>query len=208
MPLPGLTLPFSFPPFVSTEHGAQHDDQYAVVNMRTGHSRKRRAYLFSPVTFNVALDLSQEQAQEFHNWYEGPLKAAGELFSAQVQAFGPGLLWYAVSFVEPYTITPSITGRWRVTAKLLSYTVGTADGPDFAALEAAFDLPLNGSAALTVVPQLAVEYGLAIEGISTLDAIDFSLAFEEGGIVYMLIESGDFLLTEDGNKIVLGYGTI
>lgn len=201
MALPGLKLPSGFPPFLSTEHSVAFDDEYASIPMRSGHRRKRHVYTFTPKVFSVALDLSQAQAVQFHEWFEGPLRAGQELFSAQYAYFGPGLRWYTSQFVEPYTITPDVTGRWRVVAKLRVLDAGSTTGPVVSNLSVDFLLTLGSGGSLTVQPRLEVDFLVALETLSGLDVVEFMIALAAEA------ESGLFLLQEDGSQLLLEDGS-
>lgn len=207
MPIPLLLFPSSLPRVLSTDHSVDLTSQYANTRMTTGHQRKRRAFTTAPKVFNIALDLSQEQATVFYDWFEGPLRAGYEEFAIELSTFGPDLiLWYGARFLEPYTATPDVTGRWRISAKLLVTEAGQEDGPDSSALEAAYGLAFGGSATLTVQPALQASYAVRFEGLELLAAVNYGIAFWESDpepIEFLLQEDDFALLTEDNFNLLL-----
>lgn len=148
MALPELTLPPGTPGFQAEGHAIELKPLYADTPMRTGHPRKRRLYTVVPRTVPVLLILTQDQMTAFHDWFEGPLAAGANTFSAQVARQGPGLLWWEARFVEPYTAEPMAGVYWRVTANLLLTGVGSPTAPYTPNMFAAVYVGLSGAASI------------------------------------------------------------
>ncbi len=150
MALPELTLPPSLPAYRVDGHNISLVDVYAETPMRTGHSRRRRIYTVAPRVVSVSLDLTLDQALAFHDWFEGPLAAGAQEFSAQVANQGPGLLWWRARFLEPYTAEANESGQaFWITAKLLLTGDGSSTGPYVANMASAVIVALSGTGVLT-----------------------------------------------------------
>lgn len=151
MALPELTLPDGTPAFCADEHEFELMPMYADVPMQTGHDRRRRAYTVVPRSINVKLDLTEAQAQAFFDWYEGPLEAGVQWFSARLANQGPGLKWWKARFVEAYQADADESGRstW-VKAKLLLVGESSDTGPYVAAMSSGVLISLFGEAELTI----------------------------------------------------------
>lgn len=196
--LPELTLPDGTPAFVAAGHTIDLTQMYADVAMRTGHDRRRRVYTTVPRMVNVALHLTAAQVLAFHQWFEGPLQAGAQWFSALVANQGPGLLWWKARFAEPYTADAGDGGgNFRVVAKLLLVGDGSANAPYSANLSAASLTALSGAAVLTSPTTLASASVIALLpqltlSSSTVIVLETSMA--------LLRESGSPLLREDGSS--------
>ena len=150
MALPELTLPDGTPAFLAAGHAIELTPMYADVPMRTGHDRRRRVYTTVPRTVSVGLQVTAAQMLALHDWFEGPLQAGMQWFSAQVANQGPGLLWWKARFAEPYSAEAGEAGAsFRVTARLLLVGQGSVVGPYSPNLQAAALISLSGSAVLT-----------------------------------------------------------
>lgn len=187
MALPELTLPDGTPPFLAEGHAIELAPVYADVPMRTGHARRRRIYTTAPRTVQVALQLTAAQMLALHEWFEGPLEAGAQWFSAQVAKQGSGLLWWKARFVEPYEADagPSAV-LWRVTARLLLVGDGSASSPYMTAMSAAVTVALSGGAALTIPIALDATVTVALVPILVLaSAVEVALQVLPPGLPYI-----------------------
>ena len=171
MALPELLLPDGTPAFLADGHSIELTPMYADVPTRTGHGRRRRVFTVVPRIVSVGLQLTAAQMLAFHNWFEGPLQAGAQSFSAQVANQGPGLLWWQARFVEPYTAYAGEAGAsFRVRARLLLVGSGTAITPYTPAMNAATVIALVGSAVMTAPVNLAADSTMAMLPLSTISA--------------------------------------
>lgn len=171
MALPELLLPDGTPAFLADGHNIELTPMYADVPTRTGHGRRRRVFTVVPRIVSVGLQLTAAQMLAFHAWFEGPLQAGAQSFSAQVANQGPGLLWWQARFVEPYTADAGDAGAWfRVRARLLLVGSGTATAPYTPAMNAATVIALVGSAVMTAPINLAADSTVAMLLLSTIAA--------------------------------------
>ena len=200
MALPELTLPDGTPAFLAIGHAIELVDAYADSRMQTGHSRKQRIYTTVPRTVAVGLRLNKAQALAFHEWFEGPLQAGAQQFSAQVANQGPGLLWWAARFVEPYTAEAKPGGFHIVTARLLLTGDGTATPPYVPQMRASAQIALTGSAVLTVPASLQASVSIALRSVVVLRA---SVSIALIGREYRLRQDGSYRLRQDGSKRLL-----
>jgi hypothetical protein len=163
MALPELTLPPETPAFCAGGHAIEMGALYADIPMQTGHGRRRRVYTTVPRVVSVKLELTLAQALAFHEWFEGPLQAGAQEFSAQVANQGPGLLWWRARFTEPYTAEADEAGQsFWVTAKLLLAGTGSAIGPYTPDLQASALIALAGAAAVTSPIELGASVSIAL----------------------------------------------
>ena len=163
MALPELLLPDGTPAFLADGHGIDLSPLYADVSMHTGHDRRRRVYTVVPRVVSVGLQLTAAQMLALHNWFEGPLQAGAQWFSAQVANQGTGLLWWKARFAEPYTADAGEGGAsFRVTARLLLVGDGSVTAPYTPLMQAAVLVALSGSATLTAPINLAADTLIAL----------------------------------------------
>lgn len=163
MALPELTLPPGTPAFSAGGHSIALGPQYADIPMQTGHARRRRVYTTALRSVSVKLDLTLAQAQAFHEWFEGPLQAGVQDFSAQVANQGPGLLWWKARFAKPYTAEADESGQsFWVTADLVLSGIGSAIGPYTPYMSAAVHVALSGTAAITSPIELGAGVSIAL----------------------------------------------
>lgn len=171
MALPELTLPDGTPAFLADGHSIELTPMYADVPMRTGHDRRRRVYTTVPRMVNVGLQVTAAQMLALHNWFEGPLQAGVQWFSAQVANQGPGLLWWKARFAEPYTADAGeAAASFRVSAKLLLVGQGSTTGPYSPYLQASTQIAFSGSAVLTSPNNLSAATVIALLPAITLSA--------------------------------------
>lgn len=150
--MPEIVLPSGFPAWLIDGHESEMDDAYAHVPMRTGHHRLRRVYRQPPEVRSVSLLLREEQAADFHSWFESDLLAGERQFAARVANRGPGVVWYAARFVAPYEATPlHMAGGvgWRIDARLLLSGQPQAFAPVLTPMSAATIVGLSGRASGT-----------------------------------------------------------
>lgn len=167
MALPELTQPDGTPAFLAEGHTIELVPTYADVPVVTGHSRRRRVYTTTPRMVAVGLQLTAAQMLAWHLWFEGPLRAGTEWFSAQVANQGPGLLWWKARFLETYAAEAGEGGAsFKVSARLLLVGDGTATPPYVPQMQAAAQIALTGSVVLSV--PLALQASMAIALQSTL----------------------------------------
>ena len=202
MALPELTLPDGTPAFLADGHGIELMPLYADVAMRTGHDRRRRVYTTVPRIVSVGLQMTAAQMLAFHNWFEGPLQAGAQVFSAQVANQGPGLLWWRARFVEPYTADAGEAGAsFKVSARLLLTGDGSVAGPYTPFLQASALVPLTGSAVLTAPFDLAASSVVALLPATYIGAATVVALVTPTGPAggFELREDGSFELREDGS---------
>lgn len=168
--LPELTLPAGTPAFLADTHSIELTPMYADVQMRTGHDRRRRVYTTVPRVVTVALQLTADQMLAFHTWFEGPLQAGVQWFSAQMANQGPGLLWWKARFFEPYTADASDGGWFKVSAKLLLVCDGSTTGPYTPNMTAGAVVALSGTATLTAPAYLTADATIALLPTSYMSA--------------------------------------
>lgn len=205
MSLPELTLPDGTPAWLIAGHAIELTPLYADVPMRTGHERRRRVYTTVPRMVTVGLHLTAAQMLEFHQWFEGPMLAGAQRFSARVANQGPGLLWWSALFVEPYTTTAGPkAASWRVHAKLLLTGSGSVTGPYVSAMKAAVAIPLSGGAKIITTVTLSAAITVALQPNGAMRAAvrialvgpDLPPAYVGNG--FELREDGTYALREDG----------
>ena len=171
MALPELTQPDGTPAFLADGHAIELVDQYADTGVATGHDIRRRVYTTTPRLVSVGLQLTAAQMLAWHQWFEGPLQAGAQWFSAQLANQGPGLLWWKARFAEHYTAEAGeAAASFRVAARLLVVGDGSAIGPYVPAMQASVQIALSGSAALTVPADLAAAVTVALQSAVFLNA--------------------------------------
>ncbi len=200
MPLPELLLPDELPAFQADGHAIELVPQYADITMRTGHDRRRRLYTTTPRLVSVGLVLTEAQMLALHQWFEGPLQAGAQWFSAQVANQGPGALWWQARFAEPYAAESIPSGLFSVTARLLLVGAGQVAKPYTPNLAAAVQVELVGQATATAVPVLlAADVQVALlPGMFLAAAVRVALL----GRSLVLREDGSRVLREDGSFVV------
>lgn len=200
MPLPELLLPDELPAFRADGHAIELVPQYADVTMRTGHDRRRRVYTTAPRMVSVSLVLTEPQMLVLHQWFEGPLQAGAQWFSAEVANQGPGSLWWQARFVEPYAAESIPSGLFEVTAQLLLVGAGQAQRPYSPAMAAGVRVELAGQATAAAVPvQLAADVQVAlVQGLFLAAAVRVALL----GRSISLREDASRVLREDGSLVV------
>lgn len=177
MALPELTLPDGSPPFLADGQSIEITPIYADVPMRTGHDRRRRLYTTVPRVVNVGLFVAADQLLAFHNWYEGPLQAGLQWFSALLSNQGPGTLWWKARFAEPYTEEAIENGYHRITAKLLLVGDGSVSSPYSPNLLSSTLTQLSGSVVITSPLSLASSSVISLLPATYLSSASF-IAFK------------------------------
>lgn len=163
--LPSITPPPSLPPFLAKQHGQESLPLFATTTPQAGLSRRRQLFTPGvPRTLEFEWDLTQDRMTVLDAWFESILLAGEREFSVQVANLGPGLLWFAARFVEPYSAAADDASNWRVTGRLLLTGAGSIDAPPPAALVAAIQVALRGSAGLRVLKPLAAAVTVALTG--------------------------------------------
>lgn len=150
--LPLLQLPFSRV-FMREGFAVEVMPVFGDAPMTTGSARRRRTYLEAPRTLAASLELSLAETVLFNAWYEGPLKAGAEFFSAQVINDGPGLLWWKTRLIE-YTANYLGGQFWKVDTKLMIFGEGHLVGPETSALAGGVIFDLLGTATVTAIQAL------------------------------------------------------
>src|SRR5690349_11711205 len=100
--LPVILMPSGLPSWLIDGFAGSDDDAYGTVEMTTGHDRRRRLYRRPPIRRQVSLLLTELETLQFESWFENDLIAGERRFSARVRDMGPGDVWYAAQFVQPY----------------------------------------------------------------------------------------------------------
>lgn len=198
MALPELTQPDGTPAFLADGHTIELVPVYADIPAETGHDRRQRVYTVAPRMLDVGLQMTAAQMLAWADWYEGPLRAGEEWFSAPVANQGPGLLWWKARFIGSYTADSGDGGAsFRVSARLLLVGAGTATPPYVPQMRASVQIALTGSVVLTVPASLQASVSIALRSAVFLQASVsialFSRSFE-------LREDGSYELREDGSR--------
>lgn len=200
MALPELLLPDELPAFQADGHAIELVPEYADVTMRTGHDRRRRLYTTTPRLVSVGLVLTEAQMLALHQWFEGPLQAGAQWFSAEVANQGPGSLWWKARFAEPYAAESIPSGLFSVTARLLLVGAGQAAKPYTPAMAAAVRVELAGQVAASAIPlDLAATVQVALlPSLFLAAAVQVALL----GRSISLREDSSRVLREDGSLVV------
>lgn len=227
MALPQLRLPAGTPPFLRDTHELENISLYANTQMQTGAAIRRRMWISAPRYADVVLELSTSLMTAFDDCYENTLQAGTKNFSAPVQNQGPGLLWWACRFFEPYTVEYLGGDWWRVSAKLLQFGEGSLEPPEPTTLVGAVRVDLQATAALVVAQPISGSVVVALERNAVVTALSGHVAIALNYATYVpplptaaasgtstanavsiasefLRESGsvDKILREDGSKIL------
>lgn len=158
--LPPLTLPASSGAFRREGHTIEMLPLYGDAPMQTGSARRRRVYLATPRMVTVSLEVTQTGVREFAAWFEGPLRAGTNYFSAQVANQGPGLLWWKARVIaaqgqKPYQ-TDYLGGVWwKISMKLMLFGDGSTTGPASTALSGGVTFALTGTTVLSALQPLS-----------------------------------------------------
>jgi len=174
--LPPLTLPASIGAFLRDGHAIENMPMFGDAKMQTGVAKRRRVYLATPNIVDVSLEVTQTGVKDFQEWFDGPLAAGTNFFSAQVANQGPGLLWWKARFYSDGNSAPfqvEFLGGlwWRITAKLITFGEGSLTGPASSVLSGGviFDListtqltvlqPISGGVTFALLPVTAIAGG-------------------------------------------------
>jgi len=121
MALPTLVVPSTIPDWRMSPHDFTLPAPFAEIKFATGHSRKRRVALAPPRIVSVGLLLTEDQAQDFHAWFEEDAEAGALPFSARLLSDDGTRVWWRSIFVEPprWNAAPSTRGpMWSVSSTL------------------------------------------------------------------------------------------
>lgn len=162
--LPPILYPSTLPLFLAVPHDLNLLSAYAAVPRMSGHGRKRRMYAGNvPKLWSVALDLTNDQAALFFEWYENVLLAGQRQFSAQYANQGPGLRWWASQWVkESYKAQAIDGGGWMISGQLRLTGTGRTEGPPEQSLSVTIPVAVLGTAALAVEKPLAATVTVAV----------------------------------------------
>lgn len=168
--LPEILMPSGLPSWLIDGFSGSDDDAYGTVEMTTGHDRKRRLYRRPPIRRQVSLLLTELETLQFENWFENDLIAGERRFSARVRDMGPGDVWYAAQFVQPYEADYQHWAKgpekdhWRISAELILYGVGSDFGPEMTAFKAEVDVPLVASSRASAPATMKAEILVPLTG--------------------------------------------
>lgn len=131
-----------------------------------GEARMRPRYRRTHETVSVSWFFTQEQFDDFHEWYEDGIIVGSERFDLELQGRGAdpfGLIWYTAQFVGDYSFehTPQRL-YYRVTATLrLVDEIGAVRTP--LGLESLGEIAFTGAAEFAA-PALAALGSIAFSG--------------------------------------------
>lgn len=176
MPLPGILLPSSLPPFLIAGHTSQYGSPYADVPMGTGDARKRRVCTVLPQLVSASLLLERDDMASFQRWFRDTIRSGERRFTANVKEQGQGMLWYEAQFAQMYHASALHLGRWRVDCNLWLFGAGELEAPFTGLLATRIDWALSGVGVLRVPIQLRTRIDFELQpSISLRTRITFSL---------------------------------
>lgn len=202
MALPELMLPAGMPAFLANDHDLELAPLHAEVEMRTGHSLKRRVFTVADRQVGVALQLTAALMTTFEAWFETALQAGVLPFTAQVANQGAGLLYWSARFVGgSYVAVASEGGASFVVWATLRLTGdGSATPPASSSLAGDITVPLVGSAVLLLANTLAGDITVPLQTASNNLAGDVTVALS-GFHGFLARESSGNVQREDGSFI-------
>lgn len=170
--LPTLTIPATCGYFLRGGHASDKQSLYGDAPMQTGSARRRRVYLATPRTVSVSMEVTQTALSDWVTWYEGPLGAGSQFFSALVANQGPGMLWYKARILaaggqKPYTVEYLGGLWWKISTKLMLFDEGSTTSPvQPTALTGGAVLALTSTVTLTALQPLSGGVVLALLAVT------------------------------------------
>lgn len=203
MPLPLVTAPPEAPEFLANGFSAGDDPVFSDVPVGTGHARRRRVYTLPLRTVRLRWLLEAGALAAVEDWYENALQAGALSWAARIaDPSSPSLLWCEARWIS-FSIEMLHYGRGVLSGELLLIGDPTPTAP------ASYLLELSVSAALRGMPStLSPPWSPAIDFAASLDSVrpwelTFVAELLSYGVGALLLEDGDYLLTEAGDRILL-----
>ena len=114
----GIVFPLTLPVVSRPGHGDMFEEIRSSFEPEIGVSRRRNLMRKAPRIFDLQLDLSQAQFQEFDLWWQDTIKGGEQDFDIQLLNDDDTLVWYTVHVLEEYSADVTKTMDWLVSFKV------------------------------------------------------------------------------------------
>lgn len=114
----GIVFPTNLPVVSRPGHGDMFEEIRSAFEPEIGVSRRRNLMRKAPRIFDIQLDLSQAEFQEFDFWWQDTIKGGEEDFDIQLLNDDDTLVWYTVHVLEEYSADVTKTMDWLVSFKV------------------------------------------------------------------------------------------